>query len=915
MTILFKGLTRPAMIFGVPILPLVVSIGGCALLSVYISKLMLFLIPVVVIKMRYMAKADERFFDLILLKLKCRGNGTANRYYGANSLLAQKYDSVDVKEFIDSMKLNQRAAIEDKIPYSSHVDDFIVKTKTTDLISTWEVSGTAFECESERSLDIITEQINTLIKSFSGVPVTVYTHHSRFSFYDSFSSDSGNAFADKVSTLYYGGIKNNQFRANNIYVTICYQPFGRIERAESKSLSLDKKKSALNSTIKSMKEIRNRFETALLRFGARPLGLYEEGAVVYSSQISFYNYLLTGRFQKIRISKTPLYALLGNADVFFSSDAGQVKSALGSRFFRCIEIKDWVSDTVTGIYDCLLYADCDYVLTQSYTAMSKSEALESIKDAEKKLRSAEDDAVSQRDELILSRDQLMSGEIGFGKYHFSLMVYADTINDVVRDTNKLISMLTDLGFIVTLSTISLPAAFCAQMPGVYSLRPRLVPVSSKNFAEMASFHNFYRGKRDLNPWGEAIAILKTPSGQPYYLNLHNSVLMKNEYGEKTLGNTSVIGTAGVGKTMTLNFIATMLQKYAKPESFADTARTKRQTTVYFDKDRGAELSVRALGGQYYTVKNGHPTGWNPFQLEKTKRNVAFIKQLMALCVTRTSADTLNTRQAKQLHKAVDAVMDFPKESRINGVSRLLENINEPATKEARDNGLKIRLSQWAKGGEFGWVFDNENDTFDIGDCDNFGIDGTEFLDDENVCSPISFYLIYRVTQLLDGRRLVMFFDEFWKWLSNKAFSDFVYNKLKTIRKLNGLVVPATQSPDEILKSDISAAVIEVCSTKIFLANPDATEKDYIEGFKVTQEEFDIIKGLDPQSRQFLIKKSPLKKGDLRSFSALVTMDLSGLGVYTKVLSASVDNLEIFDSIFREGMKPEEWLDTFIEQAI
>lgn len=915
MTILFKALTRPAMIIGVPILPLIVSIGGCALLAVYISKLMLLLIPVLVFKMRFMAKEDERFFDMLLLKLKCLGNPTANRFYGANSLLAQKYDSVDVKEFIESMKLNQRAPIEDKIPYSSHVDDFIVKTKTTDLISTWEISGTAFECESEQSLETITEQINTLIKSFSGVPVTIYTHHSRFSFFDSFSSDSGNVFADKVSTLYYEGIKKNQFRANNIYVTICFQPFGKIERAESKSLSLGQKKNALNSTIKSMKEIRNRFDTALQRFTAKPLGLHEEGGIVFSSQISFYNYLLTGRFQKIRISQTPLYALLGNADVFFSSDAGQVKSALGSRFFRCIEIKDWVSDTVTGIYDCLLYADCDYVLTQSYTAMSKSEALDSIKDAEKKLRSAEDDAVSQRDALVLSRDQLMSGEIGFGKYHFSLMVYADSVNDVVRDTNKLIATLTDLGFIVTLSSTSLPAAFCAQLPGVYTLRPRLVPVSSMNFAEMASFHNFYRGKRDQNPWGEAIAILKTPSKQPYYLNLHNSVLMKDEYGEKTLGNTSVIGTAGSGKTMTLNFIATMLQKYSKPNSFADSAKTKRLTTVYFDKDRGAELSVRALGGQYYTVQNGQPTGWNPFQLENTKRNLAFIKQLMALCANRTVHDTLTTRQAIQLSKAVDAVMKFEKKDRVYGVTRLLENINESATKEARDNGLKIRLSQWAKGGQFGWVFDNENDTFDIGECDNFGIDGTEFLDDEDVCSPISFYLLYRVTQLLDGRRLVMFFDEFWKWLASKAFADFVYNKLKTIRKLNGLVIPATQSPDEILKSPISAAVIEVCSTKIFLANPDADEKDYVKGFKVTEEEFAIIKGLDPQSRQFLIKKSPLKKGDLRSFSALVTLDLSGLGVYTKVLSSSVDNLEIFDSIYREGMRPEEWLDKFIELAI
>lgn len=84
-------------------------------------------------------------------------------------------------------------------------------------------------------------------------------------------------------------------------------------------------------------------------------------------------------------------------------------------------------------------------------------------------------------------------------------------------------------------------------------------------------------------------------------------------------------------------------------------------------------------------------------------------------------------------------------------------------------------------------------------------------------------------------------DEFWKWLQDEAFSDFVYNKLKTIRKLNGLVIPATQSPDEILKNKISRAVVEVCSTSIYLANPDADYNDYVEGLKLTPEEFNIVK--------------------------------------------------------------------------
>lgn len=399
------------------------------------------------------------------------------------------------------------------------------------------------------------------------------------------------------------------------------------------------------------------------------------------------------------------------------------------------------------------------------------------------------------------------------------------------------------------------------------------------------------------------------------MNLHNSLLNKDDFNEKNLGNASVIGTAGSGKTMLMTFIQNMMQKYRQPESFSPQAKTQRLTTVYFDKDRGAELNIRALGGQYYKVKSGEPTGWNPFRLPPTKRNLNFIKKLMRILCTR-NGQTLFPRDELRLSQAVDAVMkELPAEHRGFGITRLLENLTEPPTKEAQENGLRVRLSQWAQGGEYGWVFDNDLDTFDIGECDNFGIDGTEFLDDADVCAPISFYLLYRVTSLLDGRRLVIFMDEFWKWLNDPVFSDFAFNVLKVIRKLNGLFIPGTQSPAEILTNPIAPAVVEQCGTQFFTANPKADRKDYVDGLKVAPEIFDIIKNLDPLSRQFVIVKSPLKKGDLRNFAALVTLDLSGLGTYTKVLSSSADNLEIFDSVFQDGMKPDDWLERYLQLAL
>lgn len=898
---------------GVPIAPLLFVVGGLFITGVYVNKLIWLAIPPAMFILKMIVKQDDFIFNLWFLKLRTKGNAIANRYFKANSLLATQYDAVNIDEFINAMKLNDRAPLQDKIPYSSHVDAHIVKTKNGDYIATWEVMGASFECQTESDLKMIDSQLATLIRSYSNMPISFYTHGVRESFYDHFDMTSGNDFADKISELYYDGIKNTKFKANTIYYTIVYRPSSFLDKAESKGLALSEKKKMISDHVMKMNEIISMVDGALEKFTANLLGMYEENEAVFSSQLSFYNYLISGVWQKIRVTQTPIYQVLGAADVFFAADIGQIKHNGKSRFFRSVEIKDYTSETAEGVYDALLYSKADYVITHSFTGMGKTEAIKNINRSIKQLKATEDDAVTQLEELDKAKNDVIAGKISMGFYHFSLVIYADSLNELQDSVSSVVADITDLGLISVFSTLSLPAAFCAQLPGVFNLRPRLSPISNQNYVELASLHNFYQGKRDKNCWGEAVSILKTPSKQAYYLSLHHSTLFKDEVGEKNLANSKIIGTAGAGKTMLLAFISCMMQKYNNPVSFSESAKVKKMTTVFLDKDRGAELLIRALGGEYFLVKSGEPTGWNPFYLKNNKRNLVFIKSLIKLLCSR-NGEIISSREEMLISEAVNAVMDMPKEMRQYGISRLLEHMTQAETRDERENGIMIRLKQWAHGAEFGWVFDNAEDTFDIEHCTNFGIDGTEFLDNKDVCAPISFYVLYRITQLLDGRRLIINMDEFWKWLQGEAFADFAYNKVKTIRKLNGLIFPATQSPDEILKSSISRAIVEICGTSFYLANPDADYDDYVNGFKVTPEEFDIIKNIDPTSRQFLIKKSSLKKGGT-SFSALVTLDLSGLGGYTKILSASTDNIDVFESIFKEGMHPDEWISSYLEQAI
>src|SRR3546814_5699069 len=108
-------------------------------------------------------------------------------------------------------------------------------------------------------------------------------------------------------------------------------------------------------------------------------------------------------------------------------------------------------------------------------------------------------------------------------------------------------------------------------------------------------------------------------------------------------------------------------------------------------------------------------------------------------------------------------------------------------------------------------------------------------------------------------------DEFWKILDGSGgLKEFAKNKQKTIRKQNGLGIFATQSPEDALQSDISAALIEQTATLVLLPNPNASREDYVEGLKLTDAEYQVVKSLDERSRCSLVKQGQIGRAHVRT---------------------------------------------------
>ena len=149
-----------------------------------------------------------------------------------------------------------------------------------------------------------------------------------------------------------------------------------------------------------------------------------------------------------------------------------------------------------------------------------------------------------------------------------------------------------------------------------------------------------------------------------------------------------------------------------------------------------------------------------------------------------------------------------------------------------------------------------------------------------------------------------------KWLVSSGSGvkipvRFIKDKLKTIRKLNGIVGFGTQSASDIVSSKAAGTLIEQSATNIFFPNPKADESSYKKAFNLSDREFRWIKESVPEQRQFIIKTA--------GSSVIAKLNLAGMPDLIKVLSGRKETVnELHGLMERLGPDPKAWLPEFLQ---
>lgn len=792
-------------------------------------------------------------------------------------------------------------SIAEFIPLSSHVSPTVVKTRGGDFLMVWHLGGLPFVGREQWEIEHRHNTFNRLLQTLRApdfVNLAFWVHDVRRRRRIKDHSKFDHAFNQSLSDAYFESLSAQKIMQNELYLTMIYRPVVAGKRFAEKSSDTGQLQAEQDQAVAKIQELAGNVEAVLKDYSPYRLGMYEAGnGIVFSETLEFFGYILNRIDEPVPVLQAPAQNYLPVSRHLFSAKTGDfvVSTPNGVNHFGAIlNVKEYPDATYPGILNGLKYLDFEYVITHSFSPMGRQDALKVLDRTKGMMISSGDKAVSQIIELDHAMDQLASGNFVLGEYHFTFALYADSQEKLTHNIATARAELSNAGFVSVKEDLAVASSFYSQIPANWKYRTRLANVSSLNFLGLSPLHNFATGKKDNNPWGECVTVLQTTNGQPYYFNFHATHPAENSLGEKAIANTMVIGKSGTGKTALINFLLSQVQKL-KPSP----------TIFFFDKDRGAEIFVRACGGNYMALENGQPTGFNPFHCERTEGNIQFLADLIKVLVGKAA---FTAREEEDIFRAVENMLDTPMHLRnMTNFQKSLPNMG--------DDGLFARMRRWTMGNALGWVFDNPVDTIDLAKANIVGFDYTDIIENPEVRVPVINYLLHRLEGLIDGRRLIYVMDEFWKILDGEGgLREFAKNKQKTIRKQNGLGIFATQSPEDALKSDISAALIEQTATMILLPNPNASREDYIDGLKLTEAEFNVIKGLDERSRCFLVKQGHA--------SSVCQLNLRGMDDALAVISASTDNIEILHHVLErksrflhvppDNLTPDQWLQDFYD---
>ena len=766
------------------------------------------------------------------------------------------------------------------VPYTYHYNENTLLTKNNEFLSVIKIEGFSFQTADDEDVDNKKNLRNNLFKGLAVSGLSIYVHTVRRKFAAFPEGEFNNIFTEMLNDQWRKKHGPDRTFINEYYITIIKQgpkdAGAIIQKLLAKFLPIKKGESkAMKEAYADLAEVRDRLVNGLMSYKAKLLGIRKTEDGCFSEICEFLGRIANVCYeQQMLVPRGSIAKYINTQSLYFGTKTIVVFGPNYHKYAGIISLKEYRPQTFAGVLDGFLSMPSEFIITQSYTFTDRQKAISKMQLQQRRLQQSEDIAVSQTMEINEALELAMSGAFGFGMHHLTVMCIADDIKGLDDACSQAVVQFSNGGIAACRENVNMEPCFWAQFPGNVDFAVRKATINTLNLAGFVSFHNYPTGKYKGNHWGNACTVLDTTSGTPYFFSFH----------ARDVGHTMIIGPTGGGKTMLLNFLTAQAQKF-KPRLF------------FFDKDRGAELFIRAINGSYTIINPGLKCNFNPLFLPDTPENRNFLIEWLTILVS-THGEIVGADDTAKLAAAVDGIYRLPKKE------RLLHNL-APFLGLEIGNSLSVRLKMWHSDGAKAGIFDNDYDMLDFSTNKTFSFDMALIMQDPIALAPVMLYIFYKINQSLDGTPTMVVMDEAWALIGNKVFAPKIKDWLKVMRKLNAFCVFATQSVEDAAKSEISDTLVQQTATQIFLANLKATQA-YCDVFMLSKRELALVKTTDPSSRFFLLKQD--------QDGVVARANMSGMTDMINTLSGRTDLCIMVDQIRKEyGDDSSKWLPIYFEK--
>lgn len=532
---------------------------------------------------------------------------------------------------------------------------------------------------------------------------------------------------------------------------------------------------------------------------------------------------------------------------------------LGKNYASIVAVNSFPGATVPAMFDELNKADCELRWSTRFMCYSKQTALKKIKKkgesyhgsvtsiAQMAINAATHStgggtenraAMAQEDDALNASVDITMGNEGYGDYCSNIMVWDKDLKNVKAKAEYIQELVTSTGFSCKEETVNLLQAFLSMQPGnIYSNRRELF-VSTTNTCHIIPISSIWAGLEE-NPFmkkvsgnGAPLVVCDTDFKMPFYLNLH--------VGQ--VGHTFIGGQTGAGKSTLLGLLEVSWKK--EPHG----------KVIIFDKGRSARNLTICTGGIYLEPGFDKSITFQPLRELETPQDLRWASEFIQILLVEQKVE-INAAIRASIFNTLKLLQTKNPETRDLTSFWQYSDYQDPATGR---NIIQDALGPYILGGEYGSLFDARSTNILWSDSWTM-IEMGSLMSLSSACvTPALSFLLHQCEKQFDGSPVMLILDEAHTFFQNEIFAKEIAVWLKTLRKLNGSVIFATQEIEDVLKSPIAHTIVSQCPTKIYLADENAETPLSAEGYRqfgLEEAEISLLAKKMQKQRDYYYKSS------------------------------------------------------------